>query len=68
MENRCKKCGGKLIEGYLTGAHILGFTPLEDENRLRPRYAKAVCEACVECGNIVNIRIEKPEKLRKQRI
>lgn len=65
MENKCTKCGGELVTGRLmTGAHLIGFTPLEDEKRLKPRYARVTCDTCVQCGNIDNIRVEKPESLK----
>jgi hypothetical protein len=67
MEKRCSKCGGKLVTGYLlTSGHLLGFTPREDEEKLRPRYAKAICETCLECGSIFDIRVQFPEKLKKK--
>lgn len=32
MENKCSNCGGELVTGRLmTGVHLVGFTPLEDE-------------------------------------
>lgn len=35
MEHKCTKCGGELVTGRLmTGAHLIGFTSLEDEKNL----------------------------------
>jgi hypothetical protein len=65
MENKCSKCGGKMVTGrFTTGAFLVGFTPLEDEKKLKPRHLKVFCDACVECGSIENIRAEKPETLK----
>ena len=49
---------------FTTGAFLVGFTPLEDEKKLKPRHLKVFCDACVECGSIENIRAEKPETLK----
>ncbi len=65
MERQCKVCGGKLISARLTtGAHLLGVTPIEDEKKLKPRYANLLCDTCVQCGNVENIHTEEPEKLK----
>ena len=65
MENKCSKCGGELITGRLmTGAHFIRFTPLADEKKLKPRYAKVICDTYVNCGSIENIRVEKAETLK----
>lgn len=59
------KCGGKLITGRLmTGAHLIGFTPLTDEKKFKPRYLRVLCDTCVECGSIENIRVENTESLK----
>lgn len=64
MDQQCSACGGKLVFCRLsTGAHHLGVTPVEDAKKLRPRYTSVVCDVCVQCGNIENIRAEEPEKL-----
>ena len=65
MENKCTKCGGELMAGRLTtGIHLLGFTPLEDEKKFRPRSAKVFCDVCLSCGSVENIRVENPETLK----
>ena len=63
MEKHCSICGGEMISVRLTtGAHLLGVTPEEDAKKLRPRYSNIICDTCVRCGNIENIRAEEPEK------
>jgi len=53
------------MEGRLTtGRYFLGFTPLGDEKKLRPRYVKVFCDACVQCGNVQNIRVENADRLK----
>lgn len=65
MENKCSKCGEKLITGYLlAGTWNVEFTPLCDETKFLRRHVKVLCDTCVECGNIENIRVEKAEKLK----
>ena len=65
MENKCSKCGGTLIAGRLmTGAYLVGFTPLADEKKWKPRYTKVFCDACTQCGSIENIRVENPDGLK----
>lgn len=63
--NRCSKCGGELISSCLsTGANLLIVVPIDDMRSFRPRYSKVLCDTCVQCGNIENIRAEESEKLR----
>lgn len=65
MENKCGRCGGELIPGRLmTGRSLVGFTPLGDEKKLKPRYAKVFCDVCACCGSVENLRVEAPEALR----
>lgn len=65
MDNICSKCGGELVAGrFMTGAHLVGFMPLGEEKKFRPKYTHVICDACVQCGSITNIRVESPEKLR----
>lgn len=65
MEKQCKLCGGALISTRLTtGAHLLGVTPADDAKKFKPRYSNIICDTCVQCGNIENIRAEEPEKLK----
>lgn len=65
MENKCSKCGGELVTGRLmSGTWNAEFTPLCDEKKFRRRHTIVICDACVECGNIENIRVEKPEILK----
>ena len=66
MENKCCKCGGKTVTGYLmAGTWLAEFIPQCDEKKLIRRHLKVLCDTCVECGNIENIRIEQPEKLKQ---
>lgn len=65
MENQCKICGGKLISArFTTGAHLLGISPTEDAKKLKARYSNILCDTCVQCGSVENIRAEEPEKLK----
>ncbi|MBE6665343.1 MAG: hypothetical protein E7603_03845 [Ruminococcaceae bacterium] len=65
MENKCSKCGGELVTGRLmTGAHFIGFTPLADEKKMKPRYARVFCDTCIQCGNVENIRVENADSLK----
>lgn len=65
MDKKCSKCGGDLITGrFMTGAYLVGFTPLADEKKFKPQYLRVICDACVKCGYITNIRLEKPEDLQ----
>lgn len=66
METKCSKCGGKTVTGYLmAGTWIAEFIPQRDEKKLIRRHLKVLCDTCVECGNIENIRVEQPEKLKQ---
>ena len=68
MDHKCGKCGGDLVAGrFMTGAYLVGFMPLEDVKKFRPRYVHVVCDACCQCGAITNIRVEKPEILQSFR-
>ena len=65
MENKCRKCGGKLVTGHLmAGTGLVEFTPLCDEKKLKRRNLMVLCDTCVECGNIENIRAEKADTLK----
>ena len=65
MEKQCRICGGKLISARLTtGAHLLGVTPVEDAKKMKPRYSNILCDTCVQCGSVENIRVEEPDKLK----
>ena len=64
MDRTCGICGGELVSGRLmTGAHLVGFTPLGEEKKFRPKYVHVVCDACRRCGSITNLRAERPEAL-----
>ena len=64
MEKQCKICGGELILTHLTtGAHLLGVSPVEDDKKLKRRYSNILCDTCVQCGNVENMRAEEPDKL-----
>lgn len=43
----------------MAGTWLAEFTPLCDEKKLKRRYLKVLCDTCVECGSIENIRAEK---------
>ena len=65
MDNCCSKCGGKMVTGYLmAGTWLAEFTPLCDEKKLKRRHLKVLCDTCVECGSIENIRAEKADALK----
>lgn len=65
MQNKCSKCGGELISGYLrAGTWLVEFILQGDEKKLKSRHAKVICDTCTVCGNIENIRAEKPENLK----
>ena len=47
MENKCSKCGGKLVTGNLiAGTWLVEFIPLCDEKKLKRRRLKE--NTCVE--------------------
>ena len=65
MDKCCSKCGGKMVTGYLVaGTWLAEFTPLCDEKKLKRRHLKVLCDTCVECGSIENIRAEKADALK----
>lgn len=65
METKCSKCGGQTVTGYLiSGARLIGFIPQCDEKKFKRRHAKVLCDTCVECGSIENIRAQEPGKLK----
>ena len=53
-----------IITRFTTGAHLLGVTPVTDAKKMKPRYSNILCDTCVKCGHIENIRAEEPEKLK----
>ncbi len=54
-----------MISGYLrAGTWLVEFIPQGDEKKLKPRHVKVLCDTCTVCGNIENIRVEKPEELK----
>ena len=66
MEKKCTKCGGRLMTGVLRPKFHSGhlcFTPLEDYNQLKARNIDVLCDTCVQCGAIENIRVEETTKL-----
>ena len=69
MEKKCSKCGGELIAGTLLenlNVHPVIFTPMEELNKVKKVKTGVICDACTQCGNIENLRVEDPEKLRKK--
>jgi len=65
MEKQCNICGGEMIiTRFTTGAHLLGVTPHTDAKKMKPHYSNVLCDTCVKCGHIENIRAEEPEKLK----
>jgi len=68
----CKICGGEIICTRLTvergiariGNHgSVGLAPV-NENPLVLHYSPVICDTCVSCGNITNIRAEEPGNLK----
>ena len=67
MDKKCSKCGGELIEGALLDAlsfHSVIYTPIEELNKIKKIKTGVICDACTQCGNIENLRVEDPSKLR----
>ena len=68
MEKKCSKCGGELIAGTLLANlsfHPVIYTPMEELNKVKKVKTGVICDACTQCGNIENLRVEDPEKLRQ---
>ena len=63
MDNKCKKCGGELIEGSLAGRYVASFYPKGEEKKIRPKSIKTIGSCCKVCGLIQNLRVVEPEKL-----
>ena len=63
MGKQCSKCGGELVPGALldyASFHSIIFTPVADLNKAAKRKTGVICDACIQCGNIENIRVEDP--------
>ena len=68
MDKKCSKCGGELIEGALLDGlsfHSVIYTPMEDLTKIKRVKTGVICDVCIQCGNIENLRVEDPSKLRK---
>ena len=68
MDKKCSKCGGELIEGTLLvnlSFHPVIYTPVEELGKIKKNKTGVVCDACTQCGNIENLRVEDPAILRK---
>ena len=68
MDKKCSKCGGVLVEGVMLDAashHSVIFVPMEEVTKMIMRKAGVSCDACSQCGNIENLRVEDPSILRK---
>ena len=68
MEKKCSKCGGELVSGVLidnVSYHQIVFMQPEELNKVKKTKVGVVCDACTQCGAIENLRVEEPEKLRK---
>ena len=70
MNKKCSKCGGELIEGSLVenlSFHPVVYMPMEELTTKIIKKVKTgvICDACTQCGNIENLRVEDPSKLRK---
>ncbi len=48
----------------MAGTWLAEFTLLCDEKKLKHRHLKVLCDTCVECGSIENIRAEKTAILK----
>lgn len=65
MNNKCKECGGELIEGgFLAGMYDVAFMPKGEQKKAFPKRSKIVCSCCKECGLIQNIRAVELNKIR----
>ncbi len=67
MDKQCSKCGGELVTGALLANlsfHPIIITPMEDLNRIKKKKTGVICDACTQCGNIENIRVENPGILK----
>ena len=49
----------------MAGTWLAEFTLLCDEKKLKHRHLKVLCDTCVECGSIENIRAEKTAILKQ---
>ena len=68
MDKKCSKCGGSLVEGAMLDAvshHSVIFIPMEEVTKMIMRKTGVICDACSQCGNIENLRVENPSILRK---
>lgn len=69
MDRYCSKCGGELIEGVLWSNlsyyHPIIYTPMEEMKKIKRGKTSVICDACIQCGSIENLRVEDPSKLRK---
>jgi predicted nucleic-acid-binding Zn-ribbon protein len=62
MSNRtCPKCGNSEFgNGVLTGVVII------PEDKVFPSMgSKLTLEICTECGHIINMKVDKPNKFKK---
>ncbi len=66
MKQKCKECGGELMEGgTLAGMYATTFIPQTEQQKVFPKQSKIVCSCCKECGLIQNIRAVELDKIRK---
>ncbi len=68
MERKCSKCGGELMEGALLddlSYHSIIFTAMEELNKIKKKKTAVICDACLQCGSIENLRLEDPSVFRK---
>ncbi|MED3661203.1 hypothetical protein NST62_00800 [Ureibacillus sp. FSL K6-8385] len=56
---KCPKCGGREFE---EGSDFVGFR----KNKISLKYSFKIYRFCVNCGEVVSIRIENPEIFKKQ--
>ncbi len=59
QEHTCPQCGG---QEFAEGTDFMAIKPLDKKLSTG---SNKIYTFCLECGEVVSIRIEKPEKFRK---
>lgn len=64
---KCKECGSQnIMEGKLsTGTGGVIFSTIENQPKIpfTKKYSTLIAFACKDCGNILSIKLENPEKI-----